>query len=60
MLVYTFVYYFISLISILIVVLQPILANPMDRAAVAKEESSSLFVLQLPTDLRYQTTLQIC
>jgi hypothetical protein len=31
---------------------QPILADPMDRAAMAKEQSSSLFVLQMPTDLK--------
>jgi hypothetical protein len=33
-------------------VLQPILADPADGAALVKEETSSLFVLQLPTDLQ--------
>lgn len=54
-----FLFSVLNLLTYLYIILctQPILANPLDRAALEKEESSSLFVLQMPTDLKYELTL---
>jgi len=45
--------YFLSFVVFCSVLLQPILADPMDEQALEREQTSNLFVLQMPSDLKY-------
>lgn len=43
----------VNLLNLFVCLLvQPILADPADEAALEKEQASSLFVMQMPSDLK--------